>query len=356
LEITNMNFGTPIYLAALIALAPMVWFAGRRRKTVGHSQVDLHKNVGAIPFVGWIPTALLVLTWTMLCIGLAQPRLTQVTEKQTAQARDFVVLVDVSGSMSSALQDPAQQTFVGQQTPGQNGNTAPTTDATGTTPGAPATPPPPPTRANAARQGVKLFVDQRSGDRVALLLFDDEVYYVWPLTSDLKTIDRKLYLIDKYNGGGTNFDGPNPDYPGSKVGGIQGAINHFKQLSDAKTKVLIMVTDGEDSISPKRYAELQAQMKQLGIHMYVLGVGESWGSGSKPDLQRFCEDLGGTVIPVGNAQAMRDGFATISRLEKSTVEIDRTTGFRELYQYFLYAALVLALLYKLSSALVREEE
>jgi len=350
-----MSFGSPIYLAALIALAPMVWLASRRRKSVGHSQVSLHKNVGSTPFVGWIPTVLLVLMWTALCIGLAQPRLTQVTEKQTTQSRDFVVLVDVSGSMSSALQDPAQQTFVGQQT-GQNGTGAPVNGAPTTPDGQPATPPPPPTRANAARQGVKIFIDARTGDRVALLLFDDEVYYVWPLTSDLKTINRKLFLIDKYNGGGTNFDGPNPDNPWSKVGGIQGAINHFKQLSDAKTKVLIMVTDGEDSISPKRFAELTAQMQQLGIKIYVLGVGESWGNGSTPDLQRFAEGLGGKVIPVGNAQAMRDGFATIDRLEKSTVEIDRVQGFRELYQYFLYGALVFALLYKLSSALVREDE
>jgi len=353
-----MSFATPMYLVLLLAIAPMLWFANRRRKTVGHTQVEVHRNVRSTPLVGWLPIILLVLMWSAFCIGMARPRLTEVNEKQTIQSRDFTILVDVSGSMSTPLQDPAQQTFVGNQTGNGSSNGAPANGSTGNTTqsGGTATPPQPPTRANAARQGVKLFVDQRQGDRVALLLFDDEVYDVWPLTADLKTIDRKLPLIDQYNGGGTNFDGPNPDYPWSKVGGIQGAINHFKELSDAKTRVLIMVTDGEDSMNPKRVEQLTDQMKKMGIHMYVLGVGEDWTTGSTPDLQKFCEGLGGKVFVVGNAQQMRDGFAEINKLEKSTVVIEKNAGYKDIYQYFLYAALVFALLYKFSTAIVREDD
>lgn len=335
-----MSFAYPFLLALIVGIIPMLWLASRRRKTVGHSQVGLHRNVKSMPIFGWIPTVLLALTWVVLCVAISGPRLTEVTEKQTIQARDFVVVVDVSGSMSATLSDPAQQTFAGP--------------TGGTNPSDPAARPP--TRANAARQGVKLFVERRNGDRLALLLFDDDCYYVWPFTTDMTLIQKKLPLIDQYNGGGTNFGGPDPDRPWSKTGGIQGAINHFKELAASKTKVLIMVTDGEDSINPRRFDELTAQMKALGIKIYVLGVGEGWVSGGQNDLRRFVEGLGGKVIPVGDAQQMRDGFETIDRLEKSTVEIDRIQGFREIYQYFLFAALALALLYKTSSAFVREDD
>lgn len=344
-----MSFANPMLLVLLLAIVPILWLASKRRKSVGHPQVDMHKNLRGVPLAGWIPILLLVAFWSALVVGIARPRLTEHTEKQTIQSRDFVVVVDVSGSMSSALQDPAQQTFAGQQ-PGQT---------TGQTPNSPTTtptdPPKPPTRANAAREGVRLFVKERNGDRVALMLFDDQVYYVWPLTTDLSVIDKKLPLIDQYNGGGTNFAGPDPDNSWSKRGGIQGAIDHFRDASTAKTKVLIMVTDGEDSMNPKRVEQLTQQMRELGIKIYVLGVGEGWVNGGTNDLRQFTENLGGKVIPVGDAQQMRDGFALISQLEKSQVVIERETGYREIYQYFLIAGVIFGCLYLLSAALVRED-
>lgn len=342
-----MSLASPICLLLLPAIIPMIWLANRRRKSVAHSQVDLQKNARSTPFFGWFPNLLLLLTWVLLCVAISRPETTAFTQKRTVMSRDFVIQVDVSGSMSTALQDPAQQAFVGQQgNNSQSGN--PTTAGSGT-----GTPPPQPTRANAARAGVKQFVEQREGDRVALLLFDDQVYFVWPLTSDLKTIEKKLPLIDQYNGGGTNFDGPSDS--NQNVGAIQGAINHFKEASESKTKVLIMVTDGEDNIDPKRFVQLSQQMHDLGIRIYVLGVGDSWTNGTTPDLQRFAEANGGTVIRVGNAQDMRDGFAKINALEKSQVQVEQIELHPDVYQYFLYAALVTAILFGLFAAFVREE-
>ena len=346
-----MSFAHPYLAALVVLLVPILWLGPLRRKVVGHTQVGIHKNVRSTPLIGWIPTILLVAAWSLFCVGMMGPRLTTYTDKETIEARDIVIMVDVSGSMTTALQVKNQQDFVQQSESDDSAGKSTDTTAQSATPSAPVTF----TRATAARMGVKKFVDARNGDRVALLLFDDQVYNACTFTRDMKIMNKKLPLINQYQGGGTNFDGPNDDSPYSKVGAIQGAINYFKQSGQSKTKVLIMVTDGEDSINAKRFTELGAQLHDLGIHMYVLGVGESWTSGTV-DLHRFVDSVNGKVFIVGDAEAMRDGIAEINKLEKSQIVVERTQNYKPLYIYFLLAALSAALLYKLAAMMVREEE
>ena len=345
-----MSFAHPYLAALVVLLVPILWLGPLRRKVVGHTQVGIHKNVRSTPLIGWIATILLIAAWSLFCVGLMGPRLTTYTDKEIIEARDIVIMVDVSGSMNTALEVKNQQDFV-QQSESDDATAQPTYTAQDGKPPAPVQF----TRATAARMGVKKFVDARNGDRVALLLFDDQVYDACTFTRDMKIMDKKLPLIDQYQGGGTNFDGPDNDNPYSKVGAIQGAINYFKQSGQSKTKVLIMVTDGEDSINAKRFTELGAQLQEMGIHMYVLGVGESWVNGTV-DLHRFVDSVNGKVFIVGDVEAMRDGIAEIDKLEKSQIVVERTENFKPLYLYFLLAALGAAMLYKLAAMMVREEE
>lgn len=330
-----MSFAFPQMMALMLALVPILWFATRRRKALGHSQVSMHSNLRRIPLIGWIPNLLLILFWTALCLTLSRPLLQEITEKEAVQTRDFVITTDISGSMSSAIQDPAQQAFAGDSGETQNNQ--------------------PPKRIQVAEKAIAQFIEMRKGDRVALMLFDDEVYYSWPLSADLKVISQKNTGISKYNGGGTNFDGP--DGPNGRMGPIQGAINHFKDLGQAKSKVLIMVTDGESSISDQRFQELSQQLQDANIKIYVLGVGEGWVNNSSmtQPLRRLCETNGGLVIVVGDAQQMRDGFATIDQLEKSRIEVEKNVSFREVYHWFVIASVGLGLLFLIASALVRED-
>lgn len=202
----------------------------------------------------------------------------------------------------------------------------------------------------------RMFVNSpnRKGDRVGVILFNDQPYNVWPLSLDLNTINRKLFLISKYNAGGTNFSGP--DDVNVNVGGVQAGINHLLEITKPdETRVLIMVTDGEDSINDKRFGELVDQLKKEHIRLYVLGVGESWGSGTKPDLQRLAEQAGGVVIPIGDTKAMQDGFTKIDQLEKTSARVDPISSERDISMWFFAASLVLGLLYLASIVLVRDD-
>ncbi len=366
----SVHFAHPLYFLLILLTVPALWFAKLRRSTLGHSQLDIHGNLRSMPLLGWAASFFFVMLVVALSLTGAQPQRTRLINLHV-MARDFVICVDGSSSMSTELTDPDMKKFVVDSQPASS--TTPSTNPTAPT--LPAMdpmmaaylmafgyggdedgPPKPkgPTRAMAAREGVKQFLEHRKGDRVALLLFDDRVYFSEPLGFNIKSIQDKLDDV-LWSGGGTNFDGPSAG--SENVGAIQGSLEHFVQRSTSKTKVLIMVTDGEDSIHPERADVLAKQMQALNVKMYVIGVGESWLKAQPTDLQKFVErpEINGLVIKVSDARQLREGFAKIDELEKHDTEVGGTEVKEELYPYCAGATLVLLLCLLLTAALLREE-
>jgi Ca-activated chloride channel family protein len=238
--------------------------------------------------------------------------------------------------MNSEIQDPNQRTLAGGEQTDEEGKEVKIT------------------KILVAEKAIETFVAERDGDRIGLFLFDDEVYYSWPLSTHLDVILFKNKGISKSTGGGTNFEG---DGIKGKMGPIQAAIEHFKELGQAKTKILVMVTDGEASISDERFEDLIKQMNEIGMKIYTIGVGDSWtnGNSSTNDLRRLTEATGGLAIAAGDAEQMRQAFQTINELEKSDVELQKTIGYRDIYAYFAFAAGVAMLLFLLATVMVRED-
>lgn len=335
-----IHFMSPYLLALIPIVLGMLFVATRRRKSYGHTQVDSQKNLRTLSLISKVPVLCLAGFLTLLCLALARPTLPEARSTKVIESRDFMIAVDVSGSMDTDIADPNQKAMAG-------GNT-PQTDADGK--------PIKTTRLTVARKAIEQFVPTRQGDRIGLIYFDDEAYFSWPLTTDLNLISERNLLTGKYTGGGTNFDGP--DEAGySKMGPLQASINHYKELGQAKTKVIIMVTDGEASIKPERLQQLLDQLKADNIKVYVLGVAEGWvnNSSSTQDLRKLSELSGGKVLVVGDASAMQAGFDEINKLEKSSVEVETTPFFRDIYEYFVIAALLLALIFAVTAAFVRED-
>lgn len=332
----TITFAYPWLLATAILVIPMIWYQSRRRNSIRHSGFSIQKDVKRVPLIGYAPTAFLVALMVLLAIAIARPQLPDVGEKEVIQTRDIVIATDISGSMSSEIQDPAQRKLAEgeEKKPGEEEVKI--------------------TKIYVAEKAIEQFVAARPEDRIGLMLFDDEVYYSLPLSTDHKVIQLKNSGVRKYNGGGTNFDG---DGVKGKMGPLQAAINHFKELGQAKTKILVMVTDGEASISEERFAELMEQLNELNIKIYTIGVGDSWAKGntSTNSLRMITEASGGLAIAAGDAEQMREGFRTINALEKSTVEKETTVNHRDIYFYFLIAAVFAAILFLASAALIRED-
>jgi len=323
-----MTFRDPYYLALIALLVPIFWLGARRRSALGHSQVNIHMRMASRSLLRQVSSVLLALFWIVACTALARPVLPQYAQRQTIETRDIVIQTDISGSMNEPVE----------------GN-RPAYNAPPPLPGAPRIP----TRIAAARAVVTDFVRQREGDRIALLLFNDESFYSWPLSRDLEVVERRVQQIDRYVTGGTNFDSPN--------GAMQGAIDHMREMSDAQTRVLILVTDGEAFMDRRRSEELVRQIRELNIRVYVLGVGQGWVTNSPltRDLRQVVEAVNGSVITIGNDAQMRAAFATINQLERSSVQIERSVTYLEIYGLLAGIAAILLLSYLAFGALILED-
>jgi Ca-activated chloride channel family protein len=324
-----ITFAYPQLLLLALLAVPALWLAYRRRRALGHTQVGMHSNVRSVPILGRLPQFLIVAFFVLAALAMSRPQLPDVGEKEVIITRDFIIAVDISGSMQGQISDPDQIAVAGE-----------VKDATGQ-------PVQQVKRIQLAEKAISLFVKEREGDRVALFMFDTSTYYSWPLSKDLRVIELKnVGRTGTYNGGGTDFSGDS--------GPIPAAIDHFKELGQAQSKVLIMVTDGEDSIQEERMQQLLQALTAGNIKIYTLAIGWS-NPNAQNDLRKITEATGGQVIVVGNGADMKAGFQKISELEKSRVEVEKTVSYRDIYQFPLIAAVLALCLFLVAAALVRED-
>lgn len=327
-------------LLAIPALALLIW-ATRRKRAFGHTQIDAQKDLPTFSIVGKMPVILTAASLILMICAMGRPVVPQVKDITVVQTRDFCIAVDISGSMTMPVRDQNIAATAATQA-GAPSDSSSQSDK-------------PKSRLDVAEPAIASFVNTRQGDRVCLMYFDDEAYYAVPLTDDLKIVLKRNEKTHTFNGGGTNFEGPNDH--GAKMGPLQGMINHFKERGQAKTKIMIMVTDGEDNISPQRFDEITKQMKDAHIKLYVLGVAEGWvnNSAQTQDLRRLSEGSGGRVMVVGSNEEMQKGIDEINSMEKSRVETDKVGSYRDIFFYFLEAAALCWLLLILIVCFVRED-
>lgn len=300
---------------ALLALA-LVWLVSNKRiSTLAHSELGIHSKL-ILPFAGRVPTIVFTTMWVMMAIAFAQPELITEGDTKPVLARNIVIAVDNSGSMGDAISS-------------STGTGSTTGNATSVL------------KSDSARAGVKYFIEQRPDDRIALLTFDDQVYYNWPLTTDHAYLLGMLNVIKANLSGGTNFSGPNGPY--SKVGAIEGAIIHLRETETLAGKIVIIVTDGKDSISQDRRIQLENELVEQNISLYVLGVG--WDATVATDLATLVHDVGGKVFLVDDADSMLHGFSEIDKIEKATTLVTVNEKHDAFYSLFLYTAIALLFVY-----------
>lgn len=323
----------PLWLLGLLLL-PLPWLFLHRREYLPHSKVGM---LGARRG-GWlrrVPLAAFTVGLGLMFICLARPQVREESATQTIMSRDIVIAVDISGSMGA--------TFNGEMPKVENSGNSELDKAL---------PPPPPKkpvdrysqyedpnvgkrRIDAAQAAVLRFVRHRyeraHGDRIAVEVFDMVPRWSWPLTDDLKMIYRKGLFISQGLGGGTNFGSQKP-------GPIDAAGEHFVERGQAATKVIILVTDGEDYISPDAWNRLTELMKAQGIRLYVVGVGENLARGNV-DIFRLAKEVGGQTFSVTNAAEMAACFDSIDQMERSPVEVQMQAHYHDIFHFFAIAAL-----------------
>ena len=196
-----------------------------------------------------------------------------------------------------------------------------------------------PNRLEVAKDILVEFVDKRPDDRLSLIVFGGDAYTKVPLTFDhsvIKEILRDISVEDITSNNQT------------AIGmGLGVALNRLK-TSQAKSRVVILLTDGENNsgeMSPEGAARLA---KELGIRVYTVGIEANRAfmrSGLDEELLRYiAREADGKYFRAGNIGEFRKIFDEIDNLEKT--EIDGRTFYEkeELYPNVLKTALLLLLL------------
>lgn len=225
----NLEFLNPEFLW-LLCLLPVIafWFYYTRKKNSASLKISGTKGFGKPSLLSKLKPMLNILRLlaiASLIIALARPRSVEVSKKsKTTRGIDIVMAMDVSASMLAKDLKP--------------------------------------NRLEALKVVASRFVNQRPNDRIGIVVYAGESYTKTPITSDKRIV---LNTIREITWGALE--------DGTAIGmGLGSAVNRLKN-SQAKSKVIILLTDGVNNsgfVDPRTAAELA---KELGIKVYTIGIG-----------------------------------------------------------------------------------
>ncbi len=332
-------FAQPWWLLApaLIAVPLLLVHRLRLRQGVArHPKMSMLDGITEHSWIAWILRGLLLATMTLACAALARPQIQKTSEtQQMVKGRDMIVAFDWSASMGRKFegnlpairnQDPLQTAL--EERGGDSGQKQEIR------------------RIDAAMAALIAFAARReaagNGDSVGIIAFDKRPTLCWPLDRDLKQIRRHGTFVPKGTGpmglgNGTNFGTVDP-------GPIDLAAQHFKQYGTSASRVLILITDGEDNMTPDVMARLERVIRDAGMKLYVVGVGETLAN-QDVDIIRLAERVGGGVFRVETADGLTRCFDTIDAIESSPVAQNAALTAEELFYYPLSLALIAAIIW-----------
>lgn len=254
---------------------------------------------------------LILLSLILMCVALARPQMIYENRVVKKNGIDIAISLDLSQSM---LQDDFS-----------------------------------PNRLEKAKEVLGEFIDKRGNDRLSLIVFGGDAYTKVPLTFDhnvVKEMVSKLTVDDITSNNRT------------AIGmGIGVALNRLKN-SEAKSKVIILLTDGENNsgeMSPSAAADIA---KELGIKIYTIGIGAReiqiptlFGYQTVKNneldenlLQNIAKTTGGEYFRAGDSKEFKEIFNKIDELEKTKIDGRSFYDKQEMFEEILKISLILLLI------------
>ena len=316
---SNVTFAYP-WMLYFLAVVPLMifwhWKIGKAKQpSITYSSL---KSFGGIP-PSWkerlnnAPIALRSIAVALLIVALARPQSYSSSQNMTTEGIDIVIALDISGSMTS-------EDFK-------------------------------PNRIEAAKGVAEKFIDGRPNDRIGLVIFARVAFTQCPLTIDHTVLKNLLRKVEP---------GMVPD--GTAIGnGLADAVGRLKD-GEAKSKVIILMTDGVNNsgeIDPLTAAEIA---KTYGVRVYTIGIGTN-GEAPYPVqtpfgiryqmipvqideglLKQIASITGGEYFRATGNRTLSQIYDKIDRLEKSKIKVTAYRNASELFPGWLDAALILLLL------------
>ena len=254
-----------------------------------------------------LPFIFRMIAFVFLVVALARPQVRNEEHKVAGEGVDIILTIDVSGSMLA-------QDFS-------------------------------PNRMEAAKEVAANFVDSRPTDRIGLVIFSGESFTLSPATTDKAVLKTQIYNIRS----GLLEDG-------TAIGsGLATSVDRLRS-SKSKSKVVILLTDGENNgglIDPNTAKEIAKAEK---VKVYTIGVGTE-GYAPMPQqvaggivmqrekvnideklLKEIADETGGRYFRAKDNESLRNIYSEIDKLEKSRIEDTTTTNFSEKFLPFVIVA------------------
>jgi Ca-activated chloride channel family protein len=305
----------------LMALLPIVMLWRGRRGPVAaveYSDISLAREVArrSRSRIGLLVWVLPLLACALMIVGLARPQRAHSRTEVIANGIDIVLCLDVSGSMQ-ALDFQINHQRVN--------------------------------RIEVVKSVVSKFIDERPDDRIGVIAFAGAAYLISPITLDHDWLQQNL---ERVTVGGAD--------DGTAIGSaIAAGVNRLR-LTPAKSKVLILLTDGVNNtgkISPLAAAEAA---KAMGVKIYTVGVGVRGdapipvrdGAGNlrlimakvdvdEKTLQAVADETGGKFYRATDTDSLQKIYEQINRFEKNAQTVQKFERTEELYPWALIPSLVL---------------
>jgi len=201
-------------------------------------------------------------------------------------------------------------------------------------------------RLDATKAVVSRFLEKRPNDRIGIVAFASLPYAIAPLTLDHQWLKKRVEVL--HTG---MLDGRH-----TAIGdGMASAINRLRE-SDAKSKIIILLTDGANNygrLSPENAADAAAA---LGIKIYTIGAGDDRGGFfqqdlevDEPTLRNVAKITSGSFYRARDLKSLKAVYAEIDQLEKSKIEVNQFTRYSEYSAGLIVAGLLLLLAEQLLS-------
>lgn len=319
-----MEFQSPLYFLLLLLLIPyVVWYVMKYNRTTPAlkiSSIAAFKRSGKTWRV-WLqhaPFLLNVLIAVASVLALARPQTSNSWSNKSIEGIDIMLCMDVSTSMLAEDLKP--------------------------------------NRVEAAKNVAVDFINGRENDNIGLTVFAGEAYTQCPMTTD------HAVLLNLLNGMDCNMVERGMIEDGTAIGmGLANAITRLKD-SKAKSKVVILLTDGTNNrgeISPNTAADIA---KSFGIRVYTIAVGTN-GTAPYPMtvaghkeyvnvpveidtriLSQISAKTDASSYRATNNSKLREVYSEIDKLEKTRMKVRQYSKRYEAYQLFVWVAALLALL------------
>ncbi len=297
-----MSFARPWLL--LLLLLPLAWWWWRRsrpRPATEYSDLRLVSQVGETSVLARVPPLLRLLAWSAWVIAAAGPRLGGSRVEVKKEGIAIVLALDISSSMLAEDFAPSN-------------------------------------RMEVAKQQAISFIKARSADRIGVVAFAGEALTQVPITVDYPVLEQSVQALKI----GMLEDG-------TAIGtGLATAVNRLRE-APGKTKVILLLTDGENNrgtVDPRTAAAAAAA---LGIRVYTIGVGTEGeapiptGRGlsgfryevlpvriDEPLLRDIAASTGGRYFRAQDSEALTQIFRQIDGLEKTPIQVTRYVRYDEI--------------------------